>query len=73
MVANHLESEFSESFKTISKKFFFSMMDFLIFFSPKMVPFHDFFVKINENKGKTLVFDSFPLFFIDFGGFLGKS
>ena len=43
------------------------------FFSPKMVPFHDFFVKIDENKGKTLVFDSFPLFFIGFGRFLGKS
>ena len=64
MVANHLESEFSESFKTLSKKFFFDD-GFFNFFSPKMVPFHDFPrnpPKSMKNKGKLSKTNVFPLF-----------
>ena len=60
-------------FHVLERKVFFFDDGWFIFFRSEDGGISWFLVKINENKGKTLVFDSFPLFFIDLGGFLGKS
>ena len=65
-VANYTESEFSASFKQISKKFFFSTRWFLFFFDAQSQIFRDFrwiSIKINEKQRKMIKNQCFSFVF----------